>query len=140
MFKYIVTGLLLVGMLGSAVSARYSQKPVSPKVIQADSGQLVYENYCLACHQEDGSGVPNLNPPLIQNEWVLGDSARLIKVVLNGLKGVEVAGESYSNEMPSHDFLSDKDIANVLTYIRKSFGNKASAITPVMVKMQRAKK
>jgi len=140
MFKYIITCLLLGGMLGSAVSARYGQKTTSHKVILADSGQLVYENYCLACHQEDGSGVPNLNPPLIQNEWVLGDSARLIKVVLNGLKGVEVAGESYSNEMPSHDFLSDKDIANVLTYIRKSFGNKASAITPVMVKMQRAKK
>jgi len=140
MFKYIVTGLLLVGMLGSAVSARYVQKNTIHKAIQADSGQLVYENYCLACHQEDGSGVPNLNPPLIQNEWVLGDSVRLIKVVLNGLKGVEVAGESYSNEMPSHDFLSDKDIANVLTYIRKSFGNKASVITPAMVKMQRAKK
>lgn len=140
MFKYIVTGLLLVGMLGSAVSARYSQKPASHQVIQADSGQLVYENYCLACHQEDGSGVPNLNPPLIQNEWVLGDSARLVKVLLNGLKGMEIAGESYSNEMPSHDFLSDKEIAYVLTYIRKSFGNKASAITPETVKIQRAKK
>jgi cytochrome c len=70
-------------MLGSTVSARYSQKPTFLRSYK-QTRQLVYENYCLACHQEDGSGVPNLNPPLIQNEWVLGDSARLIKVVLNG--------------------------------------------------------
>ncbi len=107
---------------------------------QADSGKLIYETYCLACHQEDGSGVPGMNPPLIKTDWVLGDSTRLINVILKGLKDTEINGDSYSNEMPSHDFLTDYQIAEVLTYVRKSFGNQASAISSGDVKKQRAKK
>ena len=106
----------------------------------ADSGKIIYETYCLACHQEDGSGVPNMNPPLIKTDWVLGDSTRLINVVLKGLKNAEINGDSYSNEMASHEFLTDNQIAEVLTYVRKSFGNQASAISSEEVKKQRAKK
>ena len=107
---------------------------------QSDSGKIIYETYCLACHQEDGSGVPNMNPPLIKTDWVLGDSTRLINVILKGLKDTEINGDSYSNEMPSHDFLTDYQIAEVLTYVRKNFGNQASAINSQTVKKQRAKK
>ena len=113
-------------------------KPQST-VYQPDSGKIIYETYCLACHQEDGSGVPNMNPPLIKTDWVLGDSARLIKVILKGLKNTEINGDSYSNEMPSHDFLTDYQIAEVLTYVRKSFGNKAGPISSENVKKQRTK-
>jgi mono/diheme cytochrome c family protein len=120
------------------------QKNTSTKSQQSnfktDSGKIIYETYCLACHQEDGSGVPNMNPPLIKTDWVLGDSSRLIKVILKGLKDTEINGDSYSNEMPSHDFLSDYQIAEVLTYVRKSFGNQASIINPETVQKQRAKK
>jgi cbb3-type cytochrome c oxidase subunit III len=105
----------------------------------ADSGKIIYETYCLSCHQEDGSGVPGMNPPLIKTDWVLGDSNQLINVILKGLKGVEINGETYSNEMPSHDFLTDKQISEVLTYVRKSFGNKAGAISVEDVKKQRGK-
>lgn len=93
------------------------------------AGQKVYEQYCLSCHQVNGSGVPNLNPPLRKTDWVLGDKTRLINVVLKGLKDAEVEGDIYDNEMPSHQFLTDAQIADVLTYIRSSFGNQASAIT-----------
>lgn len=108
-------------------------------VYQPDSGKIIYETYCLACHQEDGSGVPNMNPPLIKTDWVLGDSTRLINVILKGLKNTEINGDSYSNEMPSHDFLTDYQIAEVLTYLRKSFGNQAGSISSEDVKKQRAK-
>jgi mono/diheme cytochrome c family protein len=81
-----------------------------------------------------------MNPPLVNTDWVLGDSLRLINVILKGLKDAEVNGDSFSNEMPAHDFLTDKEIAQVLTYVRTSFGNKAGAITPEDVKKQRAKK
>ena len=111
-----------------------------PTVYQPDSGKIIYETYCLACHQEDGSGVPNMNPPLIKTDWVLGDSTRLINVILKGLKNTEINGDSYSNEMPSHDFLTDYQIAEVLTYVRKSFGNQAGSISSEDVKKQRAKK
>jgi len=58
---------------------------------------------------------------------------------LNGFnERVEIEGNTYSNVMPSHDFLKDQDIANVLTYVRNSFGNKASTVTATEVKKVRA--
>ncbi|GAB4015035.1 c-type cytochrome [Spirosoma koreense] len=104
------------------------------------AGQIVYEQNCLTCHQANGSGVPNLNPPLRNTDWVLGDKTRLINVVLKGLQGHEVEGDAYDNAMPAHDFLTDTQIADVLTYIRSNFGNKADAITADEVKTTRATK
>jgi mono/diheme cytochrome c family protein len=87
----------------------------------------------------DGTGVPNLNPPLAKSSWVTGDKKRLINVVLKGLdQQVEIDGEYYSNVMAPHDFLKDQEVADVLTYIRNSFGNKASLLTAAEVKTQRA--
>jgi mono/diheme cytochrome c family protein len=138
--KYIMSLSLLVFFLSSAMVQKNTVIKPQSSGYQADSGKFIYENYCLACHQEDGSGVPSMNPPLIKTDWVLGDSTRLINVILKGLKDTEINGDSYSNEMPSHDFLTDNQIAEVLTYVRKSFGNKASAISSEDVKKQRAKK
>jgi len=93
-------------------------------------GKKVYTDVCLACHMADGGGVPNMNPPLIKTTYVLGDKTALIKIVLNGFDDdVQINGQSYSNSMTSHSDLSDQQIADVLTYVRKSFGNKASAVT-----------
>jgi len=103
-------------------------------------GKEVYTQYCLACHQADGSGVPRLNPPLIKTKWVLGDKPTLIGVILKGMEEeIEVDGEIYQNTMPEHNFLTDLQIADVLTYVRNSFTNKASAITPAEVKTERSK-
>jgi glucose/arabinose dehydrogenase/mono/diheme cytochrome c family protein len=94
-------------------------------------GKAVYDNYCLPCHMSNGSGAPGMNPPLTQTEWVLGDKERLIKVVLQGLnEPVEIQGEIYQNIMASHSFLSDQQVADVLTFVRQSFGNEASEIKP----------
>ncbi|THU40205.1 c-type cytochrome [Niastella caeni] len=104
------------------------------------AGKAVYMQHCAACHQVDGEGVGNLNPPLIKTKYVLGDKTRLINVVLKGLSQQDVDGEKYSNAMPPLNYLTDKEIANVLTYIRNSFGNKAGALTEGEVKKTRAKK
>ena len=103
-------------------------------------GKTVYTTFCLACHQADGSGVPNLNPPLIQTEWVKGNNAKLIQMVLKGSRGqVEIDGETFNNTMPAQAHLTDQQIADVLTYIRNSFGNKGSAVSAAEVKTERAK-
>jgi mono/diheme cytochrome c family protein len=105
----------------------------------AVNGKDVYVQHCLACHQADGGGVPNMNPPLSNTSYVSGDKTRLIKVVLNGFsENVDIDGESYSNAMPAHDFLKDQEIAAVLTYIRKNFTNKASAVSTAQVRTVRA--
>lgn len=103
------------------------------------SGQKVYAENCLSCHQADGGGVQNMNPPLIKTEYVLGDKVRLIKIVLNGFsENVEINDNTYSNNMPAHDYMTDQQIADVLTYVRNSFTNKAPYITAAQVKAVRA--
>lgn len=103
-------------------------------------GEAVYRTYCLSCHQTDGSGVPGLNPPLIQNDWVLGPKNRLVDIVLHGSQGkVEIDGDTYHNLMPALGHLTDKQVADVITYVRKSFGNNASVATTAEVKAIRAK-
>jgi mono/diheme cytochrome c family protein len=128
-------------LLGLALSTGYaqSQKPAAKPAAARQPGQALYEQHCLVCHQADGSGVPNLNPPLKGTSWVQGDKTRLINVLLKGLQGQEIDEEMYDNAMPAHDFLDDTQIANVLTYIRSNFGNKADAVTAEEVKKVRGK-
>ncbi len=105
----------------------------------AVGGAKVYATYCMSCHQADGKGDGNRFPPLAGSEWVVTgrnprDKEKLITTVLKGLEGpIEVAGKPYNNTMPSNSFLSDDDVAKVLTYIRNNFGNKATAVSPVDV-------
>lgn len=117
-----------------AFGSTFAQKATKDAI---QKGKLVFEQNCLVCHQVDGSGVPHLNPPLIKTSFVLGDKKKLIGVVLKGLSDVEIDGESYSNPMPPMNFLSDEDLANVLTYVRNSFTNKGTAVTAAEVKAAR---
>jgi mono/diheme cytochrome c family protein len=95
------------------------------------AGKRIYDQYCVACHMSNGSGAPGMNPPLAGVDMVTGDKSTLIKIMLNGLsEPMVIKGETYNNAMPAHSFLSDKQIADVLTYIRNTFGNKADPITP----------
>lgn len=125
------------------------QLPVKPAAVgSANSmsaslqrGKQVYTNTCLACHQVDGGGVPHLNPPLDGASGVVSkDKTRLVSIVLKGMdERVELDGEYYSNNMAAHADLSNQQIADVLTYIRNSWTNKAGAVTVAEVKAIRAK-
>jgi mono/diheme cytochrome c family protein len=102
-------------------------------------GKIVYTKICLACHMADGKGVPMMNPPIVKTEYVLGDKKRLIKIVLDGFKeDVEINGQTFSNNMTPHKDLTDQQIADVLTYVRRSFGNRASSVRAYEVKRVRA--
>jgi|SRR5688572_10206709 len=105
-----------------------------------ERGKKVYIQYCVACHQVDGGGVPGLNPPLEKTSYILGSKTKLIKVILKGMNThEEIDGETYSNIMAPFNYLTDQQISDVLTYVRNSFGNKATAITPGDVKYVRAR-
>ena len=83
-----------------------------------------------------------MNPPLSRTKWVLGDKAKLAQIVLKGLPGgqIEIDGDTFHNPMPAQEsVLSDQQIADVLTFIRNNFGNKASAVTAAEVKAIRVK-
>jgi len=103
-------------------------------------GKAVYENICGLCHNNDGAGKPNQAPPIVGSEWVLGSPNRMIRIPLVGLSGpLKVKDQQWDLAMPNMGAaLSDDDLAAVLTYIRQSWGNKASAITPEQVKAVKA--
>jgi mono/diheme cytochrome c family protein len=95
------------------------------------AGNKLYKTYCLTCHQADGTGVRNQFPPLAGNAKITGPSADLIRIVLYGLEGpVTVNGREYNQLMPAQGYLSDKQIADILSFIRNTWGNKAVLITP----------
>ena len=108
-------------------------------------GAEVYarEAHCGTCHQSNGKGLPAAGfPPLAGTKWATGNPDRLIKASLKGLMGpIEVQGVKYPGTVPMTPFehiLKDDELAAVLTFVRNSWGNKASAIIPEDVKKIRA--
>lgn len=125
----------------SSPAKKPAAKPAALAGTAMDRGKTVYMKRCLACHQSDGGGVPHLNAPLDGATAVKGnDKAKLIRYVLKGFnERVELDGETYSNNMAPLPDLSDQEIADVLTFVRNSWSNKASAVSPTEVKSVRAK-
>jgi mono/diheme cytochrome c family protein/glucose/arabinose dehydrogenase len=104
------------------------------------AGHAIYnrDGHCGTCHQADGKGLPSAGfPPLDESFWVSGSEERLIKLTLHGLMGpFELKGVKYPGQVPMTPFgglLNDQEIADVLTYVRNSFGNKAAPVTPESV-------
>lgn len=136
--KKIIITCVLCSLIAVYLFAQAKKQPSATASIKR--GQQVFSTTCIVCHQKNGGGVPRMNPPLIQTKYVLGDKSQLIQIVLKGLnQPIEVEGETYNNVMPPFAQLTDEQIADVLTYVRNSFGNKASAVTPALVKAEREK-
>jgi mono/diheme cytochrome c family protein len=113
-----------------------AQTPMQASITR---GKQVYLQVCLACHQVDAGGVQGMTPTLVRTTYVLGPKTPLIKIVLNGMTGaVTINGDDFHNVMAPHSDLTDQQIADVLTYVRNNFGNKASAVTVAQVKAVRA--
>ncbi len=106
-------------------------------------GQTVYMQVCFACHQPTGLGLPGMFPPLAGSDWASAKKPdRMIRMILHGLTGpVSINGQPFATPAPlmppQGAALSDQQIADVLTYVRDTFGNKASAVSPDEVKAVR---
>jgi mono/diheme cytochrome c family protein len=99
-----------------------------------DPGEQVFTTVCAACHQATGKGIPGAFPSLAGSEWLTGDPETPIRIVIAGLSGpIKVAGADFNSMMPPPPGLDDDKIAAVLTYVRKSFGNTAGAVTKEQV-------
>lgn len=91
----------------------------------------------MACHQANGEGIPNAFPPLASSDFLNADHDRAIDIVLNGRSGpIIVNGKTYDSVMPAVALNNDQ-IANVLTYVLNSFGNKGGQVTPAQVEARR---
>ena len=121
--------LIPVLLVLTQISCVGNKKPAEE--ITTDPGQEIYTKYCMACHQASGSGVSGMYPTLQKTDWVHGDKSRLIGLLLNGQQGeIKVNGQVFRGVMPTHQYLTDEQIANVLTYVRSNFGNTTDAVLP----------
>jgi mono/diheme cytochrome c family protein len=121
-----------------------AEAPIDPVVM----GKRLFNQAgnCVTCHQPTGQGVVGVYPPLAGSDWVNGPQDRVISIVLYGLQGpVHVAGQAFTSAavMPSFGASgfgwSDDKIADVLTYVRQEWKNKAPPITADAVAAIRAK-
>lgn len=125
--------------LRSRIAAEITSNPAIAgltKEMQIEKGRQVYMGLCFACHQPDGKGLPNIFPPLAGSDFLQADHERAIRIVLKGLSGqVTVNGATINSAMPPQEaVLTDTQIADVLTFVLNSWGNKGDPIAPDQVK------
>ena len=108
------------------------------KDIQIAKGKGVFMQTCFVCHQMNGEGIPGQIPPLAKSDFLMADKERSIRGVLQGQSGVmRVNGKDYNGTMIPLNYLSDEDVANVLTYVRNSFGNSGDGVKVEEVRRMR---
>jgi mono/diheme cytochrome c family protein len=123
------------------VKAAPKAPPLTPSQQEfVAAGKVLYTAICAACHLPNGIGQEGLAPPLAASEWVTGSPDRLSRIVLHGLSGpIEVLGKTYTMDMPGlGPALSDEQIAQILSYIRRDWGHEATVVEPAAVAAVRA--
>lgn len=104
----------------------------------ASPGARLYVQNCIACHQRDGQGVPGVQPALAGTALTVGDPEPLLAWVMFGVRPESLPKGEYRGVMPQYAYLSDADLAALITHVRSSFGNSASAVGPDLVAKVRA--
>ena len=103
------------------------------------AGSIVYQSHCQNCHGAKGEGLSALIPPLTDTIYIKNNKNTLACAVKYGIKGnLTIAGRSFNSEMPASD-LTPIEIAQVLTYVANSFGNKVRLISGDMIESDLAK-
>jgi mono/diheme cytochrome c family protein len=105
-----------------------------------ERGKEVYLIECQSCHMAEGEGLPGVYPPLAKTDYLKQPTPFLINIILKGQTGeIVVNGTNYNTPMPAQEYLSDEKVSDVLNFIRNSWTNKGTAITPAQVKTERDK-
>lgn len=116
-----------------ALDRKYVNKQARNAIVErkgtdvVSRGEELYVSYCASCHKANGSGIAGTFPKLSKSPVVTGEPDSLIHLVLSG-----------KNEMPQFSFIDDRELAVILTYVRKRFGPQSSPIAPAAIRTQRA--
>ncbi len=145
------TNSVLYKRLASVIKHRNDRlKNRNPETLKKEfpKGAAIFASTCQTCHGPDGNGITSLAPPLNRSQWVNGDKTTLLSIVLAGLTGpVEVNGHVYkapevAGDMPgigNNTEFSDEDIAQLLSFIRRSWQNDADKVQTAEVTTMRTK-
>lgn len=135
MLRTIGVSVFIVALLliGTAFTQTY---PLPASIKQ---GKEVYTAFCQNCHMADGKGQAGVFPPLAKSDYLKKPVKALIDLILKGQSGeIIVNGVKYNGQMPSQNYLTDEQIADVLNYMKNSWGNQSAiSITPRLVKKMR---
>lgn len=97
-------------------------------------GQKLYAMHCTACHQANGQGLKGAFPPLAGSDYLAQGAAVAVNAVINGLAGpITVNGVEYNSVMPALSYLSDSDVADVVTFVMNSWDNPGAEATAAEV-------
>jgi mono/diheme cytochrome c family protein len=123
-----IVAFLLIGIFLSSCGSSDKKNEVSgPQKYQQYyvQGKFLYKQHCSNCHQEDGSGLGELIPPLNNADYLINNPDRSVCLIKNGIKGsIVVNGVEYNQPMIGHERLSPLEIAEIMTYILNSWDNK----------------
>ena len=129
--KFILFTGIITGLTAFIIS------PERSPLQNRENGKEVYILFCQSCHMENGEGLEGVYPPVAKTSYIK-NTKKIIDVILYGQFGeVIVNGKKYNTDMPAQPYLTDEQIADVLTYIRNNWGNKYPTVTPAQVKAQR---
>ncbi len=140
--NFKIRALIIICLVG-LISAGFFL-PIAPADEKDDSikrGEQVYLSYCMSCHMYGGEGISGLYPPVAGTTYISENIPRSINIILKGQKGeVEVNGVKYNTEMPAQEYLTDRQIADVLNYVLNSWGSSGDMITEGQISAEREKK
>jgi mono/diheme cytochrome c family protein len=116
--------LLIVILCGAIYFATFLANPQDELKASMTRGKELYMESCVTCHLANGEGVKGTFPPLAKADFLTKYPEKSIQAVKFGMRGaIQVNGMPYNNAMPPSGF-ADDEIADVMNYIRNSFGNK----------------
>lgn len=124
----IILGIFVVMMAAIAISSCQDEAELNFKRYYS-TGSTVYQSQCQNCHGANGEGLGALIPPLTDSVYLRTNLHSLPCFVRNGLKeSITVNGKAYAQAMPPQGDLTPIQIAEVLTYVNNSFGNKIGLV------------
>ncbi|MFM6975306.1 MAG: c-type cytochrome [Sphingobacteriaceae bacterium] len=122
--RLIILALLITGIVFLSIPSCQSESEIT-YLRYYTSGKKLYEANCQNCHNSDGNGLAQLYPPLTDSIYLKQNKTKLACYIKYGLSGeIQIAGKAYNAQMPAQKNLSDIEIAEIVTYVTNSFGNK----------------
>jgi mono/diheme cytochrome c family protein len=117
-----------VAVPAAKASARSAEERIN-------AGGKLYAAHCAACHQSNGQGLAGAFPPLAESDYLASGGPEVaINVVLNGLTGpITVNGKEFNSVMPNLSYLSDSDVADIVTFVFNSWGNPGGEVNAAEV-------
>jgi len=135
--KIKLIGIICIALTALIISCQSDEQVEFNRYFSA--GSAVYQSHCQNCHGAKGEGLQGLIPSLTDSAYLKSNKSQLACFVKNGLKGqIKISGRQFEGEMPPND-LSPVEIAQVLTYVTNSFGNKSATITTELANADLAK-